>query len=280
MPNAAEILAAIKLMKSGKQELDERIQALVAEYVRVEAELVQQTTQDYLTGRLGTLRVRRARIREVRAILDALDKRARPRARKLVRDHFRLGARAATRTRLFEQESSFGKLNRESLDVLLDNLDSRLDEATSTVGRRVEDVFRKEGLRIAAAKLAGNTSLAKATDSLVQSLIQEGLTSFEDKLGRRWGLESYAEMAIRTISSEALAHGTRSAMLSRGFDLVDINRTSNPCAMCIPYNGKTFSLTGKTPGFAALDQLWPFHPRCEHFGLPSPKAADHLLEVA
>lgn len=273
-------LAAIRLAQQGRKDLDDMQVGLVARYAAAEAAITAVVGRAILSGRLGGLRFRRSQQRQIAELLAKVDALAKPRTRRVLRDAFRLGARVAKRTRLFgEADDPFSRMNRASLDLLIDNLDGRLSAATDTVGRRVDDVFRREGLRMAAVQIADERTLARATREMAERLSREGATSFTDRSGKRWGLERYAEMAIRTVTSEAQFAGTQAVMLGLGFDLVEVNKVREPCAQCKPYDGETFSLTGRAKDHPRLDRVFPIHPRCRHFILPSPLAFEERREA-
>jgi hypothetical protein len=142
-----------------------------------------------------------------------------------------------------------------------------------------EDLFRREGLKIAAAHLAREDPIPTATTQLVRALAEEGVTSFEDKLGRRWNLDTYAEMVVRTTTSEAIFQGTQTQMLARGFDLVQVNQVVGACPQCIPFENKVFSLTGRADGFPRLKITFPIHPQCRHFIFPAPEAVEERRQA-
>ena len=82
---------------------------------------------------------------------------------------------------------------------------------------------------------------------LQRRLVNQGVSAFTDRNGRDWGLESYARMAVKTTSAEAVFHGTQSTLIAKGLDIVEVNRVRKPCLLCKPYDGGTFSLTGRAP---------------------------------
>lgn len=177
---------------------------------------------------------------------------------------------------LFPAINDVSAIKRDAVNMLADNVTQRLGEAAQTIGRRTDDVFRRHGLRAAAARALSGEALPLAydRDQLVRQLREKGIRSFEDRRGRQWQLSTYAEMVLKTTTSEAQQRAVINTMLSRGLDLVDVKHTNphHPEDECTPYDGKTFSLTGGTTGFPTLDKIPPFHPNCDHFLMPSPKA--------
>lgn len=268
------IARAVRLAKRGLGDLDNLIEALAAEYVKAQAELESKTALAFESGRLGERSYRARRIQEARRILNRVNRATRPKAKELIRESVRLGDRQVRKVGVFEDDSSFSRVNQIAIGLLLDSLTGRLEDATATVGRRVDDVYRSEGLRLAAVQLSDEGTMPKASESLVRRLQRRGITSFVDKAGRSWSLDAYARMAIKTTSSEAVFHGSRNQILARGFDLVEVNTVQNACPLCKPYEGKTFSLTGRTSKYPLLKITFPIHPHCRHFITMSPFALE------
>jgi hypothetical protein len=248
--------------------LDARTAALVAEYVRAEARLKSMVTESLLRGDFYTARVRREIHRQAQDLLLRLKTLGIPEAKRLVEDAYEAGVRVAG-------EQGHGTIRREAIDLLQTGLEERLTAATDTVGRRIDDIFRREGLRAAAMHASDEHDVAKLTAEMAERLRKEGVTGFVDKSGRNWGLENYADMAIRTTTTESQTQGTVHTLIARGFDLVEVHNSSgNPCDKCKPYVGKEFSLTGRASDVPLLDPAPPFHGRCNCFIAPSSRAAE------
>ena len=63
--------------------------------------------------------------------------------------------------------------------------------------------------------------------------------------------------------------GTKNRLLEHGHDLVSISEHLQSCDICKPYQGRTFSLTGRDDVHPLIDKLPPFHPNCRHVLLPA-----------
>jgi hypothetical protein len=104
-----------------------------------------------------------------------------------------------------------------------------------------------------------------------ESVLEESWVGFVDKAGRRWDLKNYSDMLTRTKTIEAGNQGTENRLISNGLDLVMI--TSHGAEdWCKFYEGRIFSLTGRTPGYPELSQVpnggCPMHCRCQHSESP------------
>lgn len=249
---------------------DRHAAALAAIFRNAEAALSLLVAESLTRGNLGTARYRTNQLRKVRGLLDGLLARAIPESTSLVAHAYIQGGQAVdllSPTPGFA--SSFSGIHQEAVDVLADNLANALGEAVRTVGRRVDDIFRRQGLAAVAQGLATGSSRRDVSQTLVDLLTKQGTTSFVDKGGRSWGLSTYAEMVARTTTREAVSLGTTNRMLEHDQDLVRISSHPHDPDVCDRYDGKTFSLTGRD-GAPKLDRLPPFHPNCRHVIAPAP----------
>ncbi len=230
-----------------------------------EARLQALVAQALGSGDLGTLRYRKKRLAAVTALLKQLKGDYTPQANALAETAYVEGAKIAD-PGIVGDVTTFGSaIDVDAVAVLQDNLTNELDGAIDRVGRRVDDLYRREGLRAAATGILTGESRREASQALVTSLQDRNVEAFVDVAGRRWNLDTYARMAIRTITREAVTVGTRNRLLQQGMDLVEISLHLNACKRCVAaYRGKTFSLTGHTPGFPILKNPPPLHPndRC------------------
>lgn len=165
-------------------------------------------------------------------------------------------------------------LHTTSIQLLGENLRTRLGEARVLVGRRVDDLFRQAAL----ASLQQSTILGERPVEAIRRMMADmqrvGITSFTDRAGRRWGLARYAEMVTRTTTREATDQGLFNRMAERRHDLVQITRHDGECPKCVnalEALGTIFSLSGSSEQYPALDEaraLGLFHPNCVHRPTP------------
>lgn len=148
---------------------------------------------------------------------------------------------------------------------------------TGFIGRRVDDPWRRLALRELAAGQATLETRRQVTARLARRLIDEGvtdaLTGFVDRAGKRWALDTYAEMAVRTTTREATSRATVNRLVEHGLGAITISSHPHREDVCTPYDGKTFAIPGTdeaTRGrFPVIDNLPPFHGRCRHVTTPA-----------
>lgn len=272
--------SVIKLAKRQLARLDARISAFVRKYESGEREIENIILRAILEGNLWRMRDRRRLRAEAQTILRELYRERDAAIDPLVVEHFDLGRRVAEAG--LRESISQSSLQKEALRILIENAVVDLGSALDTVGRRVEDVFRKEGLRAGRDRAAGDEEV-KVSKTMRERLIRQGVTSFIDASGRRWSLVDYTRMSVKTVTSEAQNRATELVLLERGFDVVEINSVLKPCKVCLPFNGEVVSLTGKVPGVMHLKKTPPFHPECRHFIFPNSRTIEEReqrLEVA
>lgn len=166
--------------------------------------------------------------------------------------------------------SQFAQLHQRAIDVLAQNMQGNMRNATQFVGRRVGDAFRRAGVDQAAKKMATGSTWRDMQKKLTQELLDTGLTCFVDSAGRKWRLDSYAEMVARTTTREAASVAVQNECQEFGVDLVKVTTHSPTCGHCAPKQGKVFSLSGRDKRYPAMtDELRPpFHPHCRHVLTP------------
>jgi hypothetical protein len=241
-----------------------RLDSIAKDFSQAEAWLVALVGKTLATSDLSSLRARRRASREAAQILDQLRSLTDSKAAALVRSSYLAGREASK-----APNKTLTETDRNSLQLLVDNLSGRLDDSITIVGRRVDDIFRREGLRATALAIGGPGTIDEnAVKQFHKRLLEEGITAFTDTRGGKWRLETYARMSLKTTMMESVNAGAENLIRERGFDIIQIGHagTYKPDPLCDPHHGKTYSLFGRTdhPLFGPMDRP-PYHPNCEHF---------------
>lgn len=115
--------------------------------------------------------------------------------------------------------------------------------------RRTEDIWRSIVAEATGYSVTGSMTTYQAAKNAFTRMVREGLPYFQDRRGRKWGLDTYAEMAVRTATNKALIAGHTDTMVQHGIDLVVVSSHKNPAPQCAPFERKVLSLTGQfAPG--------------------------------
>lgn len=171
---------------------------------------------------------------------------------------------------------AFSMLARDTVEALIADTYQDLLLATQNTERKVKQLVRDvvaEQMRAKAIEQMGRNTTRTA---IVETLTKKGLTDkfnaegfvgIVDKAGRRWKLDVYADMVVRTKLTQAHIEGTRVEALERNVDLAIIS-DHNASDACGRFEGTIISMNGTTPGFPTYAALRRsnliFHPNCKH----------------
>lgn len=113
-----------------------------------------------------------------------------------------------------------------------------------------DDIIRRASEKVQAGELTVQQALQQAMDDAAK----EGFGFYRDAAGRKWGLDTYSEMAIRTTTNQALRAGHAQSLVDAGLDLVIVDAHANPAPVCAPFERRVLSLTGAyRPGTQRVD---------------------------
>lgn len=146
-----------------------------------------------------------------------------------------------------------------------------------TVARLERDPFRETALKQALRQQAAGSGWTLSGAKMIQELKNTGITAFVDKAGRRWSLQSYCNMAVRTTSRQA---EVAAVLTADDYDLWQIVKIGSTCPVCAPLEGRVYSKSGTNPeypplslAFGKVDPNGPndltntylnIHPNCLH----------------
>lgn len=173
------------------------------------------------------------------------------------------------------------------MEQLANNLQGELIEMAGTAKRSVENVFtiarlendpyRKLALEQILRQEAAGKPWIKTSEDLIKEMETNGITGFTDKSGRRWSMQAYGNMAVRTTARQAEV----AALLSSDeYDLWQITKVGTTCPVCAPLEGRVYSKSGTNPDYppltVAFGKIDPYgsndlsntylniHPNCLH----------------
>lgn len=146
------------------------------------------------------------------------------------------------------------------------------------VKRLVRETFAKH-MNVQNMLNIGRKDLAK---TLVQELsgnklldtIDENMTGIVDRAGRKWHVNTYVDMAVKTKYHQAHVEGVRQFVneFNGHGDLARIPKNQLTVDACKGFEGLIISMTGRTAGYRTYDELKAtnliFHPRCRHNPVP------------
>jgi len=255
--NDDAVRALVRMFERSRADIDKRLLKLVAQ---IEAGGRGAYTVRYLSG--------------VRKNIEASLNQLRRGSKKWAADNipaFYLSGRESALDELGQGigtlQAGAGALHTQTLAILARQTVTRLDGAIAVVGRRVDDFLRALQLESIRGAVMGSETVMQSASRVKQGMMRQGMTSFVDARGRSWDLDTYAEMAARTVTMEASNAGHWNEFVTHGEDLIQISSHPGTCEKCAPWEGKILSITGATEGYQTVAEakskgLW--HPRCRH----------------
>ena len=161
-----------------------------------------------------------------------------------IAEAYRKAARETQKAQARDESAPLGSRHQKTLARLYRTLAERLDAAIAHVARDTERQFKDS--------VAG-------TDGEIPEV-----KGFTDRSGRRWDLSVYARMCARTIAAQAMSEATINRLLDEDADLVQVSSHPHPEDACSPYEGRVYSISGKSGRYPKLREMPPFHPNCRH----------------
>jgi hypothetical protein len=165
----------------------------------------------------------------------------------------------------------FSQVHREAVRAITESVLDVMSAAAHQIGRRVDDVFRREGMLAVAQGIVEGRARVDVSREIERRLIAAGRPDFIDKLGRHWPLDRYAEMVARTTTREAMTQGTVQRLREHGIQLAQVS-AHRAADFCIYYENAIVSIGPDPhpiyPPITAIGGGPPFHPRCVHVLTP------------
>jgi hypothetical protein len=172
---------------------------------------------------------------------------------------------------LILKRTEFGQIHKEAVEALVE--DAYLDfaggiEGVKRAGREfISDLIKlkiNERIVVGSIKGEGVYKIKREVKKLVED---RGFTALIDRGSKRWKIDTYAEMLVRTHIIKANNSGFVNRLLENGLELVEMSSHGSSCPICQQYEGKIFSLTGNDKKHEKAPDL-PIHPNCRHSYLP------------
>lgn len=154
-----------------------------------------------------------------------------------------------------------------SLENLMYENNNLLMRSSVQILRSVNDEYRDIINQVSSQSLMGVQTLDNSVQDALNSFADRGITGFTDKIGRKWELASYTEMAIRTTTQRAALQGHIDKSLELGEDLMRVSSISTTCPLCEPWQNVILSISGNSKKYPSLQDAISaglFHPNCKH----------------
>lgn len=253
-----------------------REEDLIKVYQRAQQMLIQTIATKQARG--NVIWYQESLLKQVRSILQQLNAYNATWVRDAINESYAIGAQQAISGLLklgvtVHGVEAFSRIHTSSVEVLIANTQSMLFSGVSFVGRQIEDEIRRAGLEAIALKQATGQTVKETAKMLKQTLIDQGLKGIRDKRGRMISLDAYASTVARSTTREATNTATMNQLEGEGYDLVKMSKHNTTCPVCSVYQGRVYSISGKSTDYPALSVAFSggyanIHPNCRHVVYP------------
>jgi len=157
-------------------------------------------------------------------------------------------------------------LTDDTLLIFSSALDDGRKMTTGLLRRTQQAIITEQKLNAEiAVALSTNGTIQETKNRILQALKDQLSDPYILKAGsRRYKANTYAELVARTRTREAQSQSTINIAANVGSDLVQVDSHNTTTEICIPFEGKIFSISGNDKDFPPLTMEPPFHPNCLH----------------
>lgn len=154
----------------------------------------------------------------------------------------------------------------KSINSVADKLLRKEQEALKN-SQEYLDILNKNAM----ATVLGEKSRTEAIRETIAEMSKKGIPAFVDKTGREWSPEAYVDMDIRNTAKNAALAAEFASLDELGQDIVLISSHSGSRPLCAPYQGKFYSISGKSGTITdAKGKIYTYTPLSEtSFGKPA-----------
>ena len=235
---------------------DAQLKEIVEAYRLAEEQLASLVAKAVERGATGTAQFHRGQqealrelIRESEKVLKQLDGKTVPMVREIIlRDyHAAIHSTGAYEGAAIPQ----GVAAAGTQAIITETVDAaRL--SYQSILRSQADVYRRVQQVAAVEAATSGVNRLQRVQSTLNKFADQGVSSFTDRAGRRWSMDTYADMIVRTAVNRAGNEGRIHGFRQNGVNLV-IASSHKACApQCLPYQGRVLSLDG-TSGPVVID---------------------------
>lgn len=249
--------------------VDKKIEKLIEIYKEAEQRLIKTIAEKEIKGNVTTFY--KEMLNQVQQELLKLQIYNTQWATNITKQLYEQAYKEAIEALEIASNDTFTQLHKEAIELIANNTVNGLNGATDVVGRRIEDSIRKIALEDASMKFATGQTIRQLQKELVNDLISNNIYCMKDKLGRNIPLSAYAETVARSIVAETQNTCVKNVMQENGHDLVKMTSHFGSCPVCVPYEGRVYSLSGKDTRFPSIKTVPGYsagynniHPRCSH----------------
>lgn len=226
----------------------DRSEDIIRAFQDVEAWLLRQIALAVARGADGTAGHYQARLGEVQALLTAVDQRLatlEAGLAELVEETIGSGwEQGAVQAVATVPDGVPPTVPTGAVAALTAETTTALVSQRPAILRSVQDSYRRVVQQVTTRAVVSGAPIDTIVQDALDKFATRGITSFTDRAGKRWSLDSYTRMALRTSRNRAMNEGRRESFQANGITLIQTSWHEAPAPVCEPYQGRILSLDG------------------------------------
>ncbi|HPY89046.1 MAG TPA: hypothetical protein PLG34_13815, partial [Spirochaetota bacterium] len=191
-----------------------------------------------------------------------------------IKKEFKLGASSVDEyiNTLTGETPNPNKLNLEGVGDLITEARGNFTNATNFVNRSLNNLVKEAQKERDQLNVIQDVNRSTLETILKGKLADEGVTAIETSNGRKLQLDSYVKMATQSTLKIARNKGVINQCKSRDIDLVKMTVHFPTCSICLPLQGRVYSISGTSDTYPPLSKAFgeweTVHPNCKHSIMP------------
>jgi len=259
-------------VKNNKEFLKKNSEEIASFYAKAQIKIIDNLMR---FGKVSMTKPRAGKMLEkINEVIEELDEETKKWiAEKLPESYKKFGNEAKKQIRLFGYDvgDEFAVIHTRAVQTLADDSYLRFARSMTAINEVSEEIInfglQKEIREEIASGLITGEARKEISEDIARKIKNEGITVLVDKGGKRWQLNNYTRMLAITTMSNAGNQGAENILIENNFDVVQVSNHGTICPLCLPYEGRYLSLTGKTKGLTTISEARSNHfqhPNCLH----------------
>lgn len=142
-----------------------------------------------------------------------------------------------------------------AVSATVTEIQGALESAGATILRETRDIYRRVAQQAAQEAIVSGADNRRMIQRIIDEYANRGITGFTDRAGRRWGIDTYAEMVLRTAVNRAQNEGRLGGYRAQGVSLVKTSQHIGSHPWCIPWQNKVLAVDGYAGSRTVMNNL-------------------------
>lgn len=135
-------------------------------------------------------------------------------------------------------------INTAAMTAVATEQSAAFTAAGFSILRQTQDAFREVARVAVSGQIASGADRNRALQNILNDFAANGITAYRDSAGRKWGIDTYGEMVLRTGVNRAQNDGRLRGYQASGVSLVHCSQHRGADDHCLPFQNRILSTDG------------------------------------